>query len=64
MVYITSAVDHTVHSVQSLLPWDIPWDGVNSVFFGTTYSVMAVMGLGLMYTLYLTIKDLKKGGHH
>lgn len=63
-MYITSAVDHTVHSLQSILPWDIPLDAVNSVFFGVTYSVMGIIGLGLMYTLFLTIKDLKKGGHH
>lgn len=63
-MYITSAVDHTVHSLQNALPWGIPWDGVNSVFFGVTYSVIGVIVLGLMYTLFLTIKDLKKGGHH
>lgn len=60
----SSAIDHTAHSVQNIFPWGIPWDSVNSVFFGVTYSVIAVIGLGLVYTLFLTLRDLKKGGHH
>lgn len=63
-MYSVSAVDHTAHSVQNIFPWGIPWDGVNSVFFGVTYSVIGIIGLGLAYTLFLTLKDLKKGGHH
>lgn len=59
-----AAVDHTIHSVQSLLPWDIPWNSETVVFFGITYSILGVIGLGLAYTLYLTLKDLKGGGHH
>jgi hypothetical protein len=59
-----AAVNHTIHSVQSLLPWDIPWNNETVVFFGITYSILGVIGLGLAYTLYLTLKDLKGGGHH
>ncbi len=59
-----AAVDHTIHSIQSFLPWDIPWNSETAVFFGVTYGVIVVIVLGLAYTALMTLKDLKKGGHH
>ena len=55
-------------SLSSMLPWDIPWyDPSHVVFFAALYGALAVIGIGLLSALILTIKRLKSGGngaHH
>lgn len=52
-------------SVASILPWDIPWyDPSHVVFFAALYSVLAVLGLGLLWALVLTIRQLRKNEEH
>ncbi len=53
-------------SVASMLPWDIPWyDPSHAVFFTALYSVLTVLGLGVLWALIATILRLKKdeGSH-
>ncbi len=48
-------------SVASMLPWDIPWyDPSHAVFFTALYSVLTVLGLGVLWALIATILRLKK----
>ncbi len=50
-------------SVASMLPWDIPWyDPSHAVFFTALYSVLTVLGLGVLWALIATILRLKKDG--
>ncbi len=53
-------------SVSSMLPWDIPWyDPSHAVFFTALYSVLTVLGLGVLWALVVTIMRLRKnGGEH
>lgn len=55
-------------SVNSPLPWDIPWyDPSHMVFFAALYGALSVIGIGLVSALILTIKRMKSGGsgsHH
>lgn len=55
-------------SVASMLPWDIPWyDPSHAVFFIALYGALAVIGLGVLAALLMTIKRLKEGNgesHH
>ena len=55
-------------SLSSMLPWDIPWyDTSHFVFFAALYGALAVIGIGVISALILTIKRLKSGegdSHH
>ena len=55
-------------SVSSMLPWDIPWyDPSHAVFFLALYGALGVIGIGVLASIVLTVKRLKKGGddsHH
>jgi hypothetical protein len=55
-------------SVSSMLPWDIPWyDPSHTVFFLALYGALSVIGIGVLASIVLTVKRLRKGGdgsHH
>jgi hypothetical protein len=54
-------------SVSSMLPWDIPWyDPSHAVFFTALYGALAVIGLGVLIAVVMTLKHLKEGNgdHH
>jgi len=55
-------------SLYSMLPWDIPWyDPSHTVFFAALYGALTVIGVGVLATVLITIKRLKKGddgSHH
>ncbi len=55
-------------SLSSMLPWDVPWyDPSHVVFFAALYGALAVIGVGLISAVILTIKRLKSGeneSHH
>jgi hypothetical protein len=53
-------------SVQSLLPWDIPWhDPSHAVFFIAFYGALGAIGMGLTIALGRTLLALlKKGSEH
>ncbi len=49
-------------SLSSMLPWDIPWyDPSHVVFFAALYGALAVIGIGLLASVILTIKRLRSG---
>jgi len=48
-------------SVQSLLPWDIPWhDPSHAVFFIAFYGALGAIGMGVMAALGRTLLNLFK----
>jgi hypothetical protein len=54
-------------TLQSMLPQDIPWFlPDHAIFFGATYAVLAVLGLGLGYVILKSVRDASKDGgcHH
>jgi hypothetical protein len=53
-------------SLQSLLPWDIPWyDPSHTVFFVAVYGALGVIGLGVLVALGRTLYNLRnKEGQH
>jgi hypothetical protein len=55
-------------SVSSMLPWDIPWyDPSHTVFFLALYGALSVIGIGLLASIVIAVRRLKKGGdgsHH
>ncbi len=53
-------------TLHSALPQDIPWwMPDHAIFFGVLYAVLAVIGCGLGYVAFRTIKDMLKhdAGH-
>lgn len=49
-------------TVQSPLPQDIPWWSPDfAIFFGILYLVLFVIGSGLGYVLWQTLRDYAKG---
>ena len=53
-------------SLQSLLPWDIPWhDPSHAVFFVAFYGALGAIGMGTMVALGRTLLNLfKKDSSH
>ncbi|MGA3116792.1 MAG: hypothetical protein ABSF90_20410 [Syntrophobacteraceae bacterium] len=55
-------------SLSSMLPWDIPWyDPSHAIFFAALYGALAVIGIGVISAIILTVKRLKSGeggSHH
>ena len=53
-------------SVQSLLPWDIPWhDPSHAVFFVAFYGALGAIGMGTMVAMGRTLLNLfKKDSSH
>ena len=53
-------------SIQSLLPWDIPWnDPSHAVFFVAFYGALGAIGMGTMVALGRTLLNLfKKDSDH
>lgn len=52
-------------TIQSMLPWDIPWWMPDHfVFFGVLYLVLATLCIGFALVAGKTIKDLKSGNAH
>jgi len=52
-------------SVSSILPWDIPWyDTSHVVFFGALYGALALIGLGLVAALAITVSRMGKEEEH
>ena len=50
-------------SLYSMLPWDVPWyDPSHAIFFTALYGALAVIGLGVLVAILMTIKRLKKRG--
>ena len=48
-------------TVQSMLPWDLPWwQADHVVFFGALYAVLFVIGSGLGVVVLQTLADMKK----
>lgn len=46
-------------TLHSALPQDIPWwMPDHTIFFGAFYGVLAIIGCGLAYVAFRTIKDL------
>ena len=53
----------SMHSVWSILPWDVPWDTGHFFFLGLTYVVLTVIGATLLVVALRTKKDLQEPGH-
>jgi len=53
-------------SIQSLLPWDIPWhDPSHAVFFVAFYGALGAIGMGTMVAMGRTLLNLfKKDSSH
>lgn len=55
-------------SVSSMLPWDIPWyDASHTIFFTALYSVLTIIGLGVLAAALLTLWRMRSGNggaHH
>ena len=48
-------------TIQSMLPWDIPWwMPDHAMFFGAFYVVLGVLGLGLAWVVIKTMFDITK----
>ena len=48
-------------TIQSMLPQDIPWwlpD--HAMFFGTFYLVLGVIGLGLLFVILKSLRDVSR----
>jgi hypothetical protein len=52
-----------IHSIWSILPWDVPWDVGHGFFLGLTYLVICVLAVGLTYTAIQTKKNLDNPPH-
>ncbi|MCU0572214.1 MAG: hypothetical protein MUC41_04390 [Syntrophobacteraceae bacterium] len=55
-------------SVNSMLPWDVPWyDPSHVVFFAALYGALSVIGIGLLAAFVITMRRLSRdagGSHH
>lgn len=50
-------------TLHSALPQDIPWFLPDHlIFFGAFYAVLAVIGGGLAYVMYKSLRDIHKQG--
>ena len=53
----------SIHSVWSILPWDVPWDAGHFVFLGLAYLVLTVIGVTLVVVSLKTRRDLQQPEH-
>lgn len=55
-------------TIHSALPQDIPWFlPDHAIFFGVLYAVLGVLGAGLAYVAFKSVRDASKDcgcGHH
>jgi len=53
-------------TIHSMLPQDIPWFlPDHAIFFGATYAVLTVLGVGLGYVIFKSMRDAARdGGYH
>ncbi len=50
-------------SISSMLPWDIPWyDTPHAIFFGVLYSVLGIIGLGVLSAAVMAFLRGRKDG--
>jgi hypothetical protein len=48
-------------TIQSMLPWDIPWWLPDyAMFFGTFYLVLGVIGSGVLFAVLKSLRDARK----
>ena len=48
-------------TIQSMLPWDIPWwMPDHAMFFGVLYVVLGVMGLGILWVVVKSVRDMSR----
>ena len=52
-------------TIQSMLPWDIPWwMPDHAMFFGALYVVLGVIGLGLLFVIVKSARDVSRAQTH
>ncbi len=52
-------------TIQSMLPWDIPWwMPDHAMFFGVLYIVLGVIGLGILWVLVKSARDMSRDQAH
>ncbi len=52
-------------TIQSMLPWDIPWwMPDHAMFFGVLYIVLGVIGLGILWVLVKSARDVSRTQAH